>query len=102
MWLPVISKRSSMGAGPCHLVLDKTGKNLLVANYDGGSVAVLPVAADGTLGEATDFVQHHGKSINRERQRPAAQHHPGRNHGKMILKSCLSLEFCAIAMNRCL
>ncbi|HEY2762155.1 MAG TPA: lactonase family protein [Pirellulales bacterium] len=66
--LKLINQRATMGPGPCDLVLDRTGKNLLVANYDGGSVAVLPVAADGTLGEASDFVQHEGKSINADRQ----------------------------------
>ncbi len=66
--LTLVNQRSSMGAGPCHLVLDKTGKNLLVANYDSGSVAVFPVAADGTIGEPSDFVQHKGSSINKERQ----------------------------------
>ncbi len=66
--LTLINEQSSRGPGPCHLVLDKEGKNLLVANYKGGSVAVLPVAADGHLGEATDFIQHEGKSVNPERQ----------------------------------
>ena len=66
--LKPINQRSSMGKGPCHLVLDKTGKNLLVANYDSGSVVVFPVAVDGALGEASDFVQHSGKSVNKDRQ----------------------------------
>src|SRR5262249_25200984 len=64
----LINQQPSLGPGPCHLVLDRTGKFLLVANYAGGSVAVLPVAADGTLGEPSDFVQHQGHSINPERQ----------------------------------
>ena len=72
--LSLINQRASMGAGPCHLVLDRTGRYLLVANYDGGSVAVLPVAADGTLGEATDFVQHEGKSVNPDRQQGPHAH----------------------------
>jgi len=63
-----INQRSSMGKGPCHLALDRAGKNLLVANYSSGTVAVLPVAADGKLGEATDVIQHSGKSINPQRQ----------------------------------
>jgi 6-phosphogluconolactonase len=71
--LTLINQRPSMGGGPCHLVLDKTGKNVLVANYGGGSVAVLPVAADGRLGDASSFVQHTGKSVNPDRQsRPHA------------------------------
>ncbi|HXT12027.1 MAG TPA: lactonase family protein [Candidatus Angelobacter sp.] len=66
--LKFINQRSSMGPGPCHLVLDHTGKYVLVANYAGGSVAVLPVAADGALGEATCFIQHAGKGPNPTRQ----------------------------------
>jgi 6-phosphogluconolactonase len=66
--LTALNQRPSMGRGPCHLVLDKTGRNILVANYDSGSVAVLPVAADGRLGESTSVVQHTGRSVNRERQ----------------------------------
>ena len=66
--LTAINAVSSRGAGPCHLTADKTGKNVLVANYEGGSVAVLPVKADGKLGEATDFVQHLGSSVDPKRQ----------------------------------
>jgi len=59
---------SSRGAGPCHVALDKTGKWLFVANYNSGSVAAFPVHEDGTLGEASAFVQHSGSSVNPERQ----------------------------------
>jgi 6-phosphogluconolactonase len=72
--LKLINQRSSMGAGPCHLMLDKAGKNLLVANYNSGSVAVLPVAADGTIGEATSVIQHQGKSVNADRQQGPHAH----------------------------
>jgi 6-phosphogluconolactonase len=61
-----------MGKDPCHLVLDRTGRNLLVANYSSGSVAVLPVQGDGKLGEATEAIQHAGKSVDPQRQ--AAPH----------------------------
>jgi 6-phosphogluconolactonase len=63
-----LSQRPSMGGGPCHLVLDKSRRHVLVANYGGGSVAVFPIGTDGTLGEATDFHQHAGKSVNPRRQ----------------------------------
>jgi 6-phosphogluconolactonase len=66
--LKLINQRSSMGAGPCQLTLDKTGKNVLVENYNSGNVAVLPVAADGTLGEATCVIQDSGKGPNPKRQ----------------------------------
>ncbi|HKN60682.1 MAG TPA: lactonase family protein, partial [Candidatus Acidoferrales bacterium] len=51
-----------------HIVLDRTGRFALVANYGGGSVAVLPLLPDGKLGESTAFVQHKGSSVNHERQ----------------------------------
>jgi 6-phosphogluconolactonase len=66
--LKLINQQPSMGTGPCHLLLDNEGRNVLVANYGSGSVAVLPVAADGRLGEASDVEQHAGKSINPQRQ----------------------------------
>ena len=66
--LKFINQQPSMGARPCHLGLDKTGRNLLAANYDSGSIAVFPVAEDGRLGEATCVVQDTGKSINTNRQ----------------------------------
>jgi 6-phosphogluconolactonase len=72
--LTLLNQRSSMGRGPCHLVLDRESRNLLVANYDSGSVAVFPVAPDGRLGEASDVVQHSGKSINAERQQGPHAH----------------------------
>jgi 6-phosphogluconolactonase len=50
------------------LVVDRTGKTVLVANYGGGSVAALPVDADGRLGKATSAIQHSGSSVDAQRQ----------------------------------
>ena len=61
-----LNQESTVGDGPCHLVVDATGKNVLVANYGGGSVAVLPIGPDGKLGPASDFVQHKGKVFDPE------------------------------------
>jgi 6-phosphogluconolactonase len=66
--LKLINQRPSLGSGPCQLVLDKDRRHVLVANYGSGSVAVLPVSADGRLGEATDVEQHAGSSVNPRRQ----------------------------------
>lgn len=52
--LRLLNTVSSGGAGPAHMSLDATGKFAFVANYIGGSIAVLPVNADGTLGDAVD------------------------------------------------
>ena len=66
--LKLLQQVSSLGGGPAHLSLDKTGRYLLVANYDGGSVAVFPIESDGRLGQHTAFMQHVGSSVNPERQ----------------------------------
>lgn len=71
--LKLLNQVSSRGAGPCYISLDKTGKFVLVANYDGGSIASFPVHDDGSLGAAAGFVQHSGSSVDKERQeRPHA------------------------------
>ncbi|QHI95674.1 beta-propeller fold lactonase family protein [Aristophania vespae] len=51
---------SSGGAIPAHLSIHPSGKYLLVANYIGGSVSVLPIRKDGSLGQATDVVHNTG------------------------------------------
>src|SRR5262249_53964110 len=72
--LTLLNQESSGGGAPCHLVVDKEGKHVLAANYTGGSVCVLPIGADGKLGEATTFIQHQGKSVNPKRQEAPHAH----------------------------
>jgi 6-phosphogluconolactonase len=66
--LTKLSEQSTVGNGPCYVTADKTGRVILVANYGGGSIASLPVSADGKLSEAATFVQHKGSSVNKGRQ----------------------------------
>jgi 6-phosphogluconolactonase len=66
--LTFINEQPSMGTHPCHIVLDKTGKNAIVANYNSGSVAVFPVSVDGQIGDATCVIQDTGSSVNPVRQ----------------------------------
>jgi 6-phosphogluconolactonase len=72
--LTLLNQAATQGAGPCHISLDKTGKFVLVANYDGGSVAVFPIREDGSLAPASAFVQHSGSSIDKERQQGPHAH----------------------------
>ncbi len=58
----------SKGTSPCHLNVDKTGKNLLVVNYGSGSALVYPINTDGSLKEASSVMQHSGSSVDRRRQ----------------------------------
>jgi 6-phosphogluconolactonase len=58
--LKLINTVASEGAGPCHLSLHQSGKWLFVANYHGGTSAVLPIGAEGALGAASDVKRHEG------------------------------------------
>jgi 6-phosphogluconolactonase len=71
--LRLLNRQPSRGAAPCHLVVDKGGRNVLVANYGGGNVAVLPIGADGRLAPASSVRAHEGGGPNAGRQqRPHA------------------------------
>jgi 6-phosphogluconolactonase len=70
--LRLVNSRATGGPGPCYVSIDSTGRFVLVANYTGGSVAVLPVQDDGSLGEASDFVQHTGSSVTPRQEGPHA------------------------------
>src|SRR5918995_109452 len=52
--LRLLNTVRSGGAGPTYVSIHQAGRHLLVANYFGGSVAVLPMLADGRLGDASD------------------------------------------------
>jgi 6-phosphogluconolactonase (cycloisomerase 2 family) len=52
--LTLLNRVSSGGAGPAHLSLHPSGKYVLVANYAGGTVAVLPIREDGRVSEPVD------------------------------------------------
>jgi 6-phosphogluconolactonase len=66
--LTLINQVSSVGAGPCHISVDKTGRMAMIANYSGGSVASYSILENGGLSEARSFVQHEGSSVNPKRQ----------------------------------
>ncbi len=59
--LKLLNTVRSGGAGPTYISIHPAGKHLLVANYFGGSVAVLPILADGKLGEPSDVKDDAGK-----------------------------------------
>ena len=72
--LTLLNQQSSEGVGPCHVTIDPTGGNVLVANYGSGSIACLPIGKDGRLGEATSSFQHEGSSVNPQRQQGPHAH----------------------------
>lgn len=63
-----LNTKPSHGTDPCHLIIDPSGRYVLIANFASGSTCVLPILADGSLGDETDWVQHQGSSIDPRRQ----------------------------------
>jgi 6-phosphogluconolactonase len=63
-----LNAQSTVGDGPCHLAVDRTGRMLIAANYGGGSVVAFPIAEDGRVAKASTFIQHEGSSVNKARQ----------------------------------
>lgn len=59
--LTLLNTVGSGGAGPTYVSIHPSGQFMLVANYFGGSVAVLRILPDGRLGEATDVKTDTGK-----------------------------------------
>lgn len=59
--LELLNTVPSVGAGPTYVSVHPSGKHILVANYFGGSVAVLPILPDGRLGAATSVKSVAGK-----------------------------------------
>jgi len=72
--LTMLNSVPSGGGGACHIVVDKTGKSLMVANYGTGSAAAFGIQPDGRLVEPPSVMQHSGSSANQSRQRGPHAH----------------------------
>ena len=96
--LQSLGQQSSEGLGPAHLSIDKGGRNVLVANYGGGSVVVLPInAKDGKLKSGTALMQHKGRSINPNRQNePHAHSITTDPSGRFVYVADLGLDWIVI------
>lgn len=68
------NRLETMGAHPCHLSIDKTGKWLFVANYSGGNLAVIGINNDGSLSQVSQEIKHIGSGPNKDRQQAPHVH----------------------------
>ncbi|MFT4150267.1 MAG: lactonase family protein [Paracoccaceae bacterium] len=66
--LSFLNRQPSLGTDPCHVVVDDRAKVAIISNFMSGSVTLLPVAADGSLGAPSDFIQHIGSGADPGRQ----------------------------------
>src|SRR6266849_347138 len=79
---------------PAPVAIHPGGKYLLTANYTGGTVAVFPIQADGSLGNATQIIAHFGDlGTNAGRQEAPHPHMvlPD-STGKYVLVNDLGLD----------
>jgi 6-phosphogluconolactonase len=72
--LTFLNRQLTHGTDPCHVLVDAKRKHIFVANFMSGSVCVLPVRDDGSLEEASDFIQHLGSGIDPARQKGPHAH----------------------------
>jgi 6-phosphogluconolactonase len=84
--ISAVNTVSSGGSGPCHLSIDNSGQYVLAANYNSGSIAVLPIKTDGSLGTATSTIQQTGTGPNSGRQSGP--------HAHMILQARNNFVYC--------
>jgi 6-phosphogluconolactonase len=84
--LQLLNQRPALGADPCHLAFDRSGKFLLTANYSSGNVAVFPILPDGGLGEHTALVENRGRTgPHRERQEGPHAHWIGASEDNRLV-----------------
>jgi len=72
--LTLVNQQPSEGGAPCYVRVDRSGRVVLVANYVGGNVALLPIQTAGALAPAAHVAQHRGTGPNPERQEAAHAH----------------------------
>ncbi len=70
--LTFLNEEPSLGIGPCHVITDHAGTNVMVANYGSGSLAVLPIKKDGSLDTPHHRMQHTGSSVHPRQKSPHA------------------------------
>lgn len=69
-----LNRQPSGGGGACHLVVNKSGKFLLVANYGSGSAVSFPLKPDGSIGDRISKIQFEGSGPDSSRQRGPHAH----------------------------
>ena len=66
--LRLLNTAPASGTSTCYISMDRTGRYVFLANFGSGSVSVIRVREDGSLGELTSFIQNVGHSVDRSIQ----------------------------------
>ena len=73
--LRFLNRQSCQGKNPVHLALDPTERFLVVSNHLSGSLVVLPIALDGSLGKVSQIVQLEGTPGPHKTEQPFSKPH---------------------------
>lgn len=68
----LLNSQKTGGEDPCYIITN--GKNVITANYSGGSISVFPIAKDGSLLPASDIIKFEGSGTDKERQEKSHLH----------------------------
>ncbi len=68
----LLNSQKTGGEDPCYIITN--GKNVITANYSGGSISVFPIAKDGSLLPASDIIKFEGSGADKERQEKSHLH----------------------------
>jgi 6-phosphogluconolactonase len=91
--LTFLNKVSSAGVQPNQVVVDPTGKIAVTVNYNTGTMAALPIEADGKLGEAFYVDQHSGQPLSPRQPGPRA-------HGVVFSKDARFAYVAELGLDR--
>ncbi|MBB3954440.1 lactonase family protein [Novosphingobium sediminicola] len=90
--LDKISDVRAGGGGTTHLWYDAPSRTMLAANYGGGSLATIPVGADGTLGAVASLTKFIGSGPHKRQGSPHAHGVSVDPSGKWALVSDLGSD----------
>lgn len=88
-----INKQETLGSGPCYISIANDNKFIFTANYGSGSISVLPLKIDGSVGKLSQLIQHDGSSVNKSRQTAPHTHSViFSNDGKTLFSANLGTD----------
>ncbi len=91
--LRLLNTAPASGTSTCYISIDKTGKYVFMANFGSGSVSVIHIKDDGSLGELTSFIQDVGHSVDPSIQTEPHTHFIGVSpDNRFVIVSDLGLD----------
>lgn len=74
--------------GSCHISIDPSGKWAFISAYGGGTISLLPIPGDGSLGQSSDRFANQGSGPNKQRQERPHMHFAGTDPSGKFLYAC--------------